>query len=249
MKKYLSGYRLALILAVMFHIGIFIALIPSQRVGDPLPQMNLEKVEVVQAVTVDRAQVETQIAQLKAQEQAKKDVESTRQRQLQQQTDSLKAQRLQEEKRLAELEKQQAQQQKRQAEEEKSAQEKLETLQQQQAQKLAEQEKQLRIETERKAEAARKVAAEKKAQQRVQEEQARRVKQQQQRGEINRYKNLITQAISRNWIIPASADEDLSAQFEIRLAANGSVLDVRLLRFCTESTTGIFKSNSFTNSL
>ncbi|MEE9452011.1 MAG: cell envelope integrity protein TolA, partial [Gammaproteobacteria bacterium] len=185
-----------------------------------------EKVEIVQAITVDRAQVETQIAQLKAQEMAEKDAESTRQRQLQQQAESLKAQRVQEEKRLAELEKQQTEQQKRQAEEEKSAQEKLETLrqqQQQQAQKLVAQEKQQQIEAEREAEAARKVAAKEEAQ-------ARRVKQQQQRGEINRYKNLITQAISRSWIIPASADEDLSAQFEIRLAENGSVLEVRLLR-------------------
>ncbi len=59
----------------------------------------------------------------------------------------------------------------------------------------------------------------------------------------------IVQAISRYWIIPESADHSLSAQFEIRLAPNGSVLSVNLKRSSGDSVldrsaeTAIYKAS------
>lgn len=49
-------------------------------------------------------------------------------------------------------------------------------------------------------------------------------------GEVDRYKALIINAISRQWILPENAQNNLSSQFRIRLAPDGSVLDVTLTR-------------------
>lgn len=49
-------------------------------------------------------------------------------------------------------------------------------------------------------------------------------------GEVDKYKALIINAISHQWILPQNADSSLSSQFRIRLAPNGSVLDVNLTR-------------------
>ena len=49
-------------------------------------------------------------------------------------------------------------------------------------------------------------------------------------GEINKYKALIVNAIGRNWILPENANSNLSSQFRIRLAPDGMVLEVTLIR-------------------
>lgn len=49
-------------------------------------------------------------------------------------------------------------------------------------------------------------------------------------GEVDKYKALIIDAISRRWILPENASNNLSSQFRIRLAPNGVVLEVSLTR-------------------
>ena len=49
-------------------------------------------------------------------------------------------------------------------------------------------------------------------------------------GEVDKYKALIIQAISSKWILPENANSSLSSQFRIRLAPNGLVLEVNLIR-------------------
>lgn len=49
-------------------------------------------------------------------------------------------------------------------------------------------------------------------------------------GEVDKYKALIVNAIGRNWILPEHADSSMYSQFRIRLAPDGSVLDVQLTR-------------------
>ena len=49
-------------------------------------------------------------------------------------------------------------------------------------------------------------------------------------GEVDKYKALIINSISRQWILPENANGNLSSQFRIRLAPNGAVLDVSLTR-------------------
>jgi colicin import membrane protein len=50
------------------------------------------------------------------------------------------------------------------------------------------------------------------------------------KGEVDKYKALISQAISQNWIIPGSVDKRLSAQLLIRVAPGGVVLDVQVVK-------------------
>lgn len=49
-------------------------------------------------------------------------------------------------------------------------------------------------------------------------------------GEVDKYKAMIINAISQQWIVPENANKQLSSQFRIRLAPNGSVLEVTLTR-------------------
>lgn len=49
-------------------------------------------------------------------------------------------------------------------------------------------------------------------------------------GEVDKYKALIINAIGRNWILPENTNSGLSSQFRIRLAPDGSLIDVTLTR-------------------
>ena len=49
-------------------------------------------------------------------------------------------------------------------------------------------------------------------------------------GEVDKYKALIIGAISRQWILPENVHSGLSSQFLLRLAPNGTVLEVSLTR-------------------
>jgi colicin import membrane protein len=68
-------------------------------------------------------------------------------------------------------------------------------------------------------------------------------------GEVNKYKALILQVISQNWIIPGAVDKTLYAQLLIRVAPGGMVLDVQITKSSGDETldrsiqTAIFKSS------
>ena len=68
-------------------------------------------------------------------------------------------------------------------------------------------------------------------------------------GEIDRYKALIISAISRQWILPENAQNNVSSQFRIRLAPDGSVLEVSLTKSSGDSVldhsaqTAIYKAS------
>lgn len=49
-------------------------------------------------------------------------------------------------------------------------------------------------------------------------------------GVIDKYKALIINAISQQWILPENANSRMSSEFRIRLAPNGAVLQVSLIR-------------------
>ena len=54
-------------------------------------------------------------------------------------------------------------------------------------------------------------------------------------GEVDKYKALIVNAIGRNWILPENVDSTLSSKFRIRLAPDGMVLEVTLIRSSGDS--------------
>lgn len=49
-------------------------------------------------------------------------------------------------------------------------------------------------------------------------------------GEVDKYKAMILNAISQKWILPDHVNQGISSQFRIRLAPDGAVLEVSLLR-------------------
>lgn len=49
-------------------------------------------------------------------------------------------------------------------------------------------------------------------------------------GEVDKYKALILQAISENWIVPVGANKNLTSELMIRLAPGGVVLDVQVTK-------------------
>lgn len=52
----------------------------------------------------------------------------------------------------------------------------------------------------------------------------------QSQGEVNKYKALIIQAISENWIVPPQANKKLYCELMIRVAPGGMVLDVKVTK-------------------
>lgn len=49
-------------------------------------------------------------------------------------------------------------------------------------------------------------------------------------GEVNKYKALILQSISRHWLIPPNVNKKVYAELLIRVAPGGTVLDVQLIK-------------------
>ncbi|HAU1684303.1 TPA: cell envelope integrity protein TolA [Legionella pneumophila] len=140
-----------------------------------------------------------------------KALEAKRIEELKKQNEKLAKQRELEAKKLAELNKKK-QEEKEKAEKLKAEQAKAEKLKAEKAR--AEQEK-AEMERKRQAEAAAAQNAERQA----------RIA-----GEVDKYKALIVNAIERNWILPENVNNSLSSQFRIRLAPDGTVLEVSLTR-------------------
>ena len=206
--------------------------------------VNVER--TIQAVSVNQSEVMETMNRLKQQRLNQQRAEANRQKALQQQAEAAKLQRLKEQNRLAALQREAAQlaaTRAKQLAEEQQRLKKLEILKQQEEQhrlaveqqheklkKQQEEMKKLAIlkqkQTEEQAQKAKAELAQKAAQQAA----ANAAKEAQIAGEVNKYKAMILSAISQQWILPENANSSLSSQFRIRLAPNGAVLSVSLLR-------------------
>ncbi len=67
-------------------------------------------------------------------------------------------------------------------------------------------------------------------QMKAEQERLEGVRTQRAQGEVNKYKALILQAISQNWLLPGHVDKTLYAELLIRVAPGGIVLDVQLMK-------------------
>lgn len=142
----------------------------------------------------------------------------------------LAEQKVQEAKRLEELKAKQQQLKKQQEEAERLA-----ALKQKQAEEKAKadklKEQKAKEEFARAEKAKAEAEAEKRRQAALQQQAvADAAKKAQLAGEVDKYKAMIVNAISRQWILPENVDSSLSSQFRIRLAPDGAVLEVSLMR-------------------
>jgi colicin import membrane protein len=221
---------------------------------------NLDEKEPIAAVTIDSSELQETIDKLKHQKLQKQQQELAHQKALEAQAALATQQRLLEQKKIVELKKQSADlakmQEQKLAEERKHVQElaKQKILEQQKLDKIKKEQADLALQTAEKIK-VQKALEQKQAQEATQEKarllasalqkkaedaaqsQARAQKQQELEaqkerlaGEVDKYKALILRAISEQWILPDNVDNSLSSQFRIRLAPNGSVIEVTLLR-------------------
>lgn len=250
------NYRTAFVMAVVFHLILVMFLVlekhhdsfveqpgKQNRILEAVAAAQMPSAEPIKAVSVDSQAVEETINRLRQDRAEKQAEELNQQKMMQQRLRVAEQKRIQEQRQIERLKKQEqqmalAQKQRRIAEEkhlqelakQKDIQEKhLADLKQQQQklkQQEAEQQRQLAAAQQKKVEAA---AAEARLEQAkktaLAAQQSARMA-----GEVNKYKALIIQSISRHWILPEHVNRQLYSQFRIRLAPNGAVLSVNLTR-------------------
>lgn len=217
------------------------------------PQEN----QAIKAINVDSQDIKEAVNRLKQERLQQKQAENNRQRVLNQQAELAKKQRIEEQQHLEKLKNETAklaiarqkqlieeQQHLKQLALQKIEQEKhlaqmkqqqleLQKQQQEETKKLAELTKKKMDELARAEQArAEKAKADLAEKQQAAAQQAAldNAKNARIAGEVDKYKALIINAISRQWILPENADSTLSSQFRIRLAPNGAVLEVSLTR-------------------
>jgi colicin import membrane protein len=191
-----------------------------ERLKQKQAEDNHQKALVQQAEAAQRRRVEEQQRLEKLKDESAK-LAIAREKQLveeQRRLKQLAQQKVEEEKRLADMKKKQLQLQKEQQEEAS----KLAELKKKKTEELAQANKEKLEKAKEDAERKRQAAAEQAA--REAEKNA------QMAGEVDKYKALIINAISRQWILPENVDSTLSSQFRIRLAPDGAVLEVSLSR-------------------
>lgn len=216
-----------------------------------------QQAQAIKAVAVDNRQVMEEVNRLKDDRARQQQAEVSRQRALNQQAELARKQRVEEQKRIEALKNEAAKlavaHQKQLAEEQKHQKE-MAALKVEQEKHLADMKqqqiqlkKQQELETQKLADLQQKKVVElaRSEQARADQVKAELAKKQQAAaqqaamnsannarlaGEVDKYKALIINAISRQWILPDNANSSMSSQFRIRLAPNGAVLDVSLMR-------------------
>lgn len=259
------SFRKSLGLAISLHLAVFFLLLFESEPKTATPQLSpntqeaLELQEknrpsekpVINAVSLNNEEVMQAVSHLKQEKENQLRMEAARQKALQEQAAIARKQRILEQQRIARIKKEEealALKRKKQIEEEKrhlkqlaleraqesnrlqklkTEQESLKKKQQEETEKLVEMQ---RKQTEDRNLEEQKKAAELAEKNRIAAQKASRLS-----GEIDKYKGLIIGAISRQWILPDNANNNLSSKFRIHLAPDGAVLDVKLIRSSGDS--------------
>jgi colicin import membrane protein len=213
--------------------------------------------EVVKAVSVENNELSEAVNRLKLQREKQHQQEVARQNELTRLANLAKQTRLKEQQQLAKLKKETEQlaiARKKQMEEEKRHLKELAEQKEKETKRLADLKKKQEVLKQQQAKEAERVEKIQKQQamEAIKEEKAKAEKAalalENQRkaaiaeahanaeqaasmaGEINKYKALILNAISEKWIFPDNVDPTLSSKFRIRLAPDGMVLEVSLIK-------------------
>ena len=248
-------YTLAISLSVLLHVLLLVGLLFGDFSHTPKPTPVMAKSEPIQAVAIDRKQVEAQVAKIKK----RQTDEAKRLRDLERRAVSAKEKRAREEKRIKTLEKQRKakekekqkaddaakasqakakaaekvrkkkEQEKQKAEKAASDAKKKRLKEEAAAKKSEELRKQKIAEQKRKAqEEKERVEQERLLEEQMAEEMASRSKarRQQLMSEIERYTALVTQSITQRLITDRSTMEGKSCKLTISLAPSGFVTNV-----------------------
>ncbi|MDF1683047.1 MAG: cell envelope integrity protein TolA [Legionellaceae bacterium] len=258
--KYDKSYRAALISAVCLHGLLLLALIihpessrrpvlqhEAKRDVTPSESKKLEESlkepKIIHAVSVNSKEVQEAVTRLKTARAEERRVEANRQRKLKNEADAARRLRVKEQQRLQQLKAEQARvaekRRKALAENKKMLQDMSKQKEAEEKRILAMKQQQAELHKQQKEEAAKlaQLKQEEKEREAREKEQARLdaareevAQRARMAGVVDKYKALILGAIGRQWILPDQVNNQLSSRFTIRLAPNGSVLDVNLTR-------------------
>lgn len=240
---YRNGFGLALLL----HLLLCGILISDQSSNAPMvivqgPEtlnLDVKNTEIMSdtilaAVSVNEKELQHAISSLQQEKKTQREAELKHQKLLRQQASEAMQLRKREEIKLQKLRDETRKNQLAQKRREKEAFEKLEALK---LQKATQEQQLAALKKKQQDEARAQKAAE---EQRIKKEKAAQEIAEQQRqaaaaarkaklmSEAEKYKVLIVAAISKQWILPENVDQHLKSQFQIRLAPDGTVLDVDL---------------------
>ncbi len=232
MWQAIRNHPRAVLGAILAHLVFIAILVVSFRFSETPTGMFGEPPEVIEAVAVDEKVLQAELDKLKADEQRKKDeVRKARESRLKEQrrkeeakkqraaeVKKRKQQQAAEKKRLAELEAKR----KQEAEHKRKEQERL--AKQEQERKAKEKQDALQAEiTRQEAALEKQLEADRQARQ----AEARR---QASLSEINKYRRLIKEEVTRHWNIPATANDDLLCEVKVRLIPSGDVVEVQIIK-------------------
>lgn len=242
--KYPFKYKQSFGLSLIIHIAVICLLVFSFSWKAPKPIVNKGN-KIVHAVAVDDQQVEKLVKDLKKQEEAKIAAEKARQKHLDNLAQQSKNKRIAEQKRLEALQKKQAEESKKleqqkakekavlkQLKQDQEAQSKqladLQALQKQAQEKLSELKQENADQTKQREQYQQALELQKK----IAAKQAAIAKQKSQAidGIVSKYKGLILEAISQNWLVPPGTNPKLSCQLFIELGNDGNVTNVRVIK-------------------
>lgn len=232
MWQAIRNHPRALLGAILAHLVFVAILVVSFRFSGTPTGMFGEPPEVIEAVAVDEKVIQAELDKLKAAEQRKKD-EARQAREA----------RLKEQRRKEEAKKQRAAEAKKRKQQQAAEKKRLAALEAKRKQeaehKRKEQERLARQEQERKAkekqEALQAEIARQEAEFQKQQEVDRQTRQAEARrqaslSEINKYRSLIKEEVTRHWNIPATAHDDLLCEVKVRLIPSGDVVDVKIIK-------------------
>lgn len=225
---------LGLHLLLLVYLLLYAAHAPQEGQKVSLPQAHPSKKQspqatVVQAVTLNSQQVMAQVKAIKKQQQAAQRQQQRQLQRLQSQVKDIQAKRHKAQKSLLQLK----QQQQRANQQLQASQQQAKRLQQQQAAAQAKLKQQQQAATKAKRAAALKAkqeAAQQAKKKAEQQAKAAALRSQQQAALLQQYKTRILAVIASHWLVPANLTKDLACQLAVRLATDGSVLHVKLLR-------------------
>jgi colicin import membrane protein len=211
--------------AIIIHAFVFFAIGVSFKASDP-QTAEIKQVKVIEAVAIDEKKIQAEIDKLKKSEKRKKQ----EQKRLQDKAKKAKRDRKKEEQRLRALKKKQKEQAKRDkakrlkekkrlAEIERKQKETEEKLQRLEKERLAKQAQLEKEETERQ---------QKIAEQKRQAEQKKRAAYEQ--SEVAKFKGMIRNQITRNWIFPASYQKGMKCKVLVRIIPGGDVISVKVIQ-------------------
>ncbi|KPJ67714.1 MAG: hypothetical protein AMJ43_03515 [Coxiella sp. DG_40] len=205
-----STYKWPFVFALLLHGILFSILFIEFTTYHNYTEINKPQVNIIKATAVDQAQIEKQIANIKAEQQRKHQEKLARIHRLQEaKLEKIRREKeLQKQKELAQLKKRQQQEQHRKN---------LLALKQQKIK--------MEMETKRREE------IQKAMQQQIAEEQRQMAEHDKQvQAEIDKYKALIIQTISQHWIVPSNIANNISCQLIVNIAPGGEILNVKLVR-------------------